>query len=83
VRVSVKYCGGCNPRYDRAAVVRRLREECPEVEVVRAGDVDVDVVAVVCGCPVACAAHAQLQGRLGKVVLTQDADYEKLRRLLS
>jgi 4-hydroxybutyrate CoA-transferase len=83
VKVGIKYCGGCNPRYHRALVVRRLREDFPDVDVVRADSLDVDVVAVVCGCPVACASHAELKGRLGKVVLTQEADFERLGRLLS
>ena len=83
MKVGIKYCGGGNPRYHRASILRRLRADFPDVDVVRTDDLDVDVVAVVCGCPVACASHAELKGRLGKVVLTQEADYERLGRLLS
>jgi hypothetical protein len=83
VRVGIKYCGGCNPWYDRPAIVRRLQDDFPQAEVVRAGDAEVDAVAVVCGCPVACACHADLQGAMGKVIVTQESDYEALRRLLS
>lgn len=83
MRVGVKYCGGCNPHYDRLVIERKLREEFPEVEVVRGDDPEVDVVAVVCGCFVAGASHAQLQGKLGKIVMRQAADFDELRRLLS
>jgi hypothetical protein len=38
---------------------------------------------VVCGCPVACATHEELQARLGKIVMTRPEDYEVLCRLLS
>ena len=29
--VGVRYCGGCNPRYDRAALVHSLEVSFPEV----------------------------------------------------
>ncbi|MGD1011200.1 MAG: hypothetical protein ABR925_01510 [Acidimicrobiales bacterium] len=63
-------------------IAKMLRDQFPDVEVVRGDDPDVDVVAVVCGCPVGCASHAHLQGKLGKIVIRQEADYEELRRLL-
>jgi hypothetical protein len=83
MRVATKYCGGCNPQYDRLVIVRRLLEDFPEVDLVRVGEAEADVVAVVCGCHVACASHACLHGKLGKVVMTQAADYEMLQHLLS
>jgi 4-hydroxybutyrate CoA-transferase len=83
VRVGVKYCGGCNPHYDRAQILARLRRDLPDIEIVLAGEVEVDLVAVICGCPVACASHGDLQGRFGKMVITQEADYETLHRLIS
>ncbi len=83
MRVAVKYCGGCNPRYDRAALIKRLRDEVPDVGVVRPGGEEVDVVAVMCGCAVACAEHSHLHGQLGKVILTKAADYDSLRRLVT
>ena len=27
--IGVRYCGGCNPRYDRTAAVRTLKELLP------------------------------------------------------
>ena len=27
VKRAVKYCGGCNPRYDRVALVRQLEKD--------------------------------------------------------
>lgn len=83
MKVAVKYCGGCNPRYDRAAVIRRLCDDVADVEVVRPGGEEVDAVAVMCGCAVACAEHSHLHGRLGKVILTRAEDYESLYRLVT
>ena len=56
MRIGVKYCGGCNPRYDRVALVHRLMEERPEdrFEAAVPGEV-YDQLLVVCGCLSQCA----------------------------
>lgn len=70
-KIRVKYCGGCNPRYDRKAVTEAIRLACPQAEVIeRHEDGPVDFVTVICGCPAACASHEELQGRHGKVVIS-------------
>ena len=32
MKVGVRFCGGCNPRYDRGAALRKLKEERKDVE---------------------------------------------------
>lgn len=81
MRVAFKYCGGCNPRWDRTEIAARTASDEPGISLVRAGE-PADIVAVVCGCEAACAEHETLRGEHGKIILTQAADYEKLRRLL-
>lgn len=82
--IGIKYCGGCNPRYDRTALAARLKADLPHAQIVGAGDRQ-DYVVVLCGCSSACVAHAHVTGRLGKSVLTDEKDYapllEKLRAL--
>ncbi len=53
--LGVKYCGGCNPRYDRTAFVRRLETEFPAVSFVPAGEGFSGPLLVVCGCAARCA----------------------------
>ncbi|MCQ4896397.1 MULTISPECIES: hypothetical protein [Anaerotruncus] len=79
--VAVKYCGGCNPRYERTELAERLRADFPGVRIVRAEE-PADVAAIICGCPAACASRAGLTARLGAVVLTSPADYDRLLRPL-
>lgn len=84
--IALKYCGGCNPRYDRGNLAEKLATDFPEAELVPSGNLGErtpDVVAVITGCGSACADHAQLAGRLGKVVLCGPGDYESLSRLIS
>ena len=30
MKIGIKYCGGCNPRYNRTAVVSRLKKDVGE-----------------------------------------------------
>ena len=30
--VAVKYCGGCNPRYDRGAALEKLKKRYPDIK---------------------------------------------------
>jgi len=56
LRIGIKYCGGCNPEYDRVAVVNRLVEDlAEEAEFLPASSPDLDLVLVVQGCRTACA----------------------------
>lgn len=59
-KVAVRYCGGCNPRYDRGAMVKRITEKHPEwdVENAREGE-DYDLLLVIGGCSACCAAYEQ------------------------
>lgn len=51
---AVKYCGGCNPRYDRTALVRNLEDHL-QARLCPAGPGETyDMVYVVCGCPSRC-----------------------------
>lgn len=53
MRVALKYCGGCNPVYDRAALAEKLRAEAG-LEWAKPGE-DVEHTVVVCGCERTCA----------------------------
>jgi hypothetical protein len=80
-RVRIKYCGGCNPHYDRTAVAGRLRTDFPQLDIVESDDYPDDqnhFVAVLCGCQAACASHANLHGLCGKMVITSEKEYAAL-----
>ena len=53
--IGLRFCGGCNPRYDRMAAVERLRTLCPAAPS-QAGTL------VVCGCHARCASVSDLEG---------------------
>ena len=51
MKIGLKYCGGCNPNYERSDIVKRARNEYPSVtfEPYRVED-EYDLVLVICGC---------------------------------
>ena len=71
--VGLRYCGGCNPRYDRVAAVGRLRAQLPDVELRPAAPGQPAVVRV-CGCPARCAGTAGLDGKLVWLCAPEDLD---------
>ncbi len=54
-KVALKYCGGCNPGYDRVAYVGKIKSAAgPDVEWVTLDDKRFDAVLLVVGCETAC-----------------------------
>jgi len=53
VLIGVKYCGGCNPSYDRTEAVEALAREI-RFKAVRYDNPGIVALLVVCGCPTSC-----------------------------
>lgn len=71
--IGVRYCGGCNPRYDRVAAVRQLARLLPGYELGPAQPGETYPAAVVvCGCPARCAGTADLDAPLVYLKELQD-----------
>lgn len=60
---AVKYCGGCNSRYDRVKAVRMLEEQFGEkLPAAQAGEC-YDELYVICGCTAKCADVSALKAK--------------------
>ena len=56
MKVAIKYCSGCNPDYDRVALVKYIEKSLHgKVEFVSAEDANINLVLAVEGCKTACA----------------------------
>lgn len=63
MKAAVKYCGGCNSRYDRVALVKTLKRQL-QIEIPPAcPDKIYDVIYVVCGCTARCPDLSSLSAR--------------------
>ena len=54
MRVALKYCGGCDPKYDRTEYFQSIAAVAEDVEWTRLDDPDYDAVLLICGCDTAC-----------------------------
>jgi 3-hydroxyacyl-[acyl-carrier-protein] dehydratase len=73
--IGLKYCGGCNPVIDRAALVQEVERLLPEGwTLITEGQADPwQRALLVCGCPVACADRAEVRGLAGQWILISGA----------
>lgn len=63
MRIGVKYCGGCDPGYDRVALARHLQEGLADrAELVAPDSEGVSLVMVLAGCPSKCADTSSFAG---------------------
>jgi acyl dehydratase len=61
MNIGIKYCGGCNPRYDRTREVQRFITCFPQHTFTYTPEQTVcDVCLLVCGCQTACAESSGL-----------------------
>ncbi len=60
-KIWLKFCGGCNPGYDRVALVEEIAQNCMDrIQLVNTWDDDMQGVLLIAGCPTACVNREQL-----------------------
>lgn len=81
----MRYCGGCNPRYNRVAVIQRLEKKLPDISFVPAKEgQNYDALVLCQGCPVQCALVDGLIVPPSKwITICGDTDYREAYRYLS
>ena len=73
-RIAIKYCGGCNPEFDRVkAMVGMLERLARTVEVVPLDDERADMLVAVEGCPTACADLGGFRGKHVVILSSREA----------
>ena len=81
--VGIKYCGGCNPRFDRVAEACALARDYPQHCFVRAGcKTEMDLLLVICGCQVACADISGLHPKSGILYARNKSDLLQVKDVL-
>ncbi len=82
--IGVKYCGGCNPVYNRGRQVKRLQEQFSEHDFqFAAGDMkDCEIGLVVCGCVRACASVDGLAPRKKLFLLPTERSFSEVKMYL-
>ena len=75
LKVGIKYCGGCNPDYDRVALFKMIEERLKgHVRFVSPEGADINLVLVIEGCKTACADLTSFDGKkIFKITQSEDA----------
>lgn len=79
MKIGVKYCGGCNPNYERREILRWLKRDYPTIqtEAVREG-VFYDICLVICGCRETCSDYSYLKQQYEVLIIRDPEEYEKV-----
>ena len=85
VKCAVRFCGGCNPRYDRGMLYQEISEECAGMsgadilfEYARE-DEQYDIILVISGCHSRCASYIQYDFKKALII----SDYDQKEHILS
>ncbi|RLI84231.1 hypothetical protein DRP07_01775 [Archaeoglobales archaeon] len=69
MRIGIKYCGGCNPTYEREKIEEIIRKNFTSAEIVYTSNLtDVDVLVLISGCKHACAIESIDENDVQKIV---------------
>lgn len=83
MRIGLKYCGGCNPNYERSSIVKRARREFPQT-LFEPYDpaASYDVVLVICGCLEECFHFSCGNSRNGIISIRDPEEYRRLQEFM-
>ncbi len=70
MKCGVRFCGGCNPRYDRGKAFKEIQRDVDGMDFLHAiENEDYDKLLVIGGCPSCCASydHFNVKGKVYKI----------------
>ena len=79
MRVFVKYCGGCNPRYDRVKALSEFKDNNKNIDFTAKYDNKVDCCLIICGCNAACAGTDFIDKNIKKYTIKSKEELENLK----
>lgn len=81
--IGLKYCGGCNPNYERREIAERARREFSGVVFQPySKEGRYDLVLVVCGCLEECFTFSCVNSIYGTIFVHSEREYRRLREFL-
>ena len=84
LKVGIKYCGGCNPYYDRVALAKQIANRLAgKVEIVRLDHDQIDQVLAVEGCNTACADLSHIDRKKICVITCPEDAEEFIQEILA
>ncbi len=83
-KIGVKYCGGCNPVYERTEMIEWVQAQLrDEILFLRHDEQGLDGLILVNGCPCSCAAKDLSRKEIFFYSITAESDREALIQRLT
>jgi len=79
LKIGIKYCGGCNPSYERVEMIQRVQSLLEDRFIFSVDDLqDLDVMVLVSGCPRACANKNSNHPEVPSRLIVGESDFKSL-----
>jgi hypothetical protein len=83
-KVGVKYCGGCNPSYERVKMIYQVQSQLKnQFLFLRHDEPGIEAMIFVSGCPRACACRDMNPKGIPHCSVTGENDFENLMNWLA
>lgn len=73
--VSIVYCGGCNPYYERTIIGKKIEEQYWRDTILINQTEGADIIFFLCGCSSACILQDYMPLSSSMYVITKPSDY--------
>jgi hypothetical protein len=78
-KIGIKYCGGCNPTYERVEMIQRVQSLMKDRFLfLRHDQQNLDLLVSINGCPRACAGENLNQAEVHYRSIIRESDFENL-----
>lgn len=74
--IGIKYCGGCNPTYDRGSFIALLQKLFDHNFEPADINKEYDLLIVMCGCSSCCAGYQQYKVKFQKILVKGPLDFD-------
>ena len=83
LKVGVKYCGGCNPRFERSTFLKEVQQKYQDIATFEPAkeNVDYDRLLVISGCTSACANFQHLHYQGEPIMVWDEEHMDRLESL--
>lgn len=84
MKCGIRFCGGCNPRYDRGKAFRNIKESLVNIDFLHAvEDEEYDCLLVIGGCTNCCASYEQFNVKGDIFKMWDESHLENIKNKLS
>ena len=79
MKCGVRFCGGCNPRYDRRQALNQIESQFKDIDFINAAEgVPHDLLLVIGGCSNCCASYEQFETKDGILKMWDKTNIERI-----